>query len=682
LNGGGAVHSGPPSETRWIGARIGLVALLLAAGFLAVSGRAVKLQVLQRAQLTRHGDDQWRRFVELRPRRGIITDRNGETLAASADAPSIAANPALLARASRRELAALAKALSTDVASLQKKAQRPAKFVWLKRRVSPAEAEAVQRLEADGVGVFQEARRYYTSKGLAAHLLGFVGDDGEGLEGIERAYDEELQGGAARVPSVRDARGRAVLGEAPAPEALLAGARVELSIDVGLQLAAEQALSRAVAQARAASGMVVAMEPRTGEVLALANAPSFNPNLPRSRGSLRNRAVLDTFEPGSTFKIFTLAGALDAGVLRADDSIDCENGAYRVGNHVIHDHKRLGHVPPARILATSSNIGAAKIGARLGRERLQKALLAFGFGERSGTEIAGEPRGAVPYPRADVSLATMSFGQGVAATPLQITTAVAAIANGGMLMKPILVRRVVDGASGAVLVQNEPSPVRRAVTRQTAATMARWMDGVVADADGTGKRARLDGWRAAGKTGTAQKADPVTRRYSADRRFSSFVGFAPADAPRVVVGVFVDEPRGEVYGGEVAAPVFREVADHALKSLGVPPSQPAGPAAAAEAVADARARGHDSREDDEAPGPPAFEEAAASATSATADGAPGVSVPTVAGLPARAAVRTLEAVNLVGEVRGTGRVVSQSPRAGQVVGRGARIRLVLAPPRS
>ncbi len=675
------MHAGlEPGHTRWIAARIALVALLLAVGFVAVTARAVKLQVLQRAQLTRHGDDQWRRFVELRPRRGIITDRNGETLAASADAPSIAANPALLARASRAELAALARALGLDVPALQRKAQRPARFVWLKRRVSPEEAEAVQRAGLDGVGVFQEARRYYTSKSLAAQLLGFVGDDGDGQEGIERAYDEELQGGAARVPSLRDARGRSVLDEAPAPEALRAGGRVELAIDVGLQLAAEQALSRAVTQARAAAGMLVAMDPRTGEVLALANAPTFNPNLPRARASLRNRAVLDTFEPGSTFKVFTLSGALDAGTLHPGDLVDCEQGAYRVGSHVIHDHRGLGRVPPARILAASSNVGAAKIGARLGRERLQRTLRAFGFGERTGTLLASEPRGAVPYPRADIALATMSFGQGVAATPLQITTAVAAIANGGMLMKPILVRKVVDGASGAVLLQNEPAPVRRAVSRQTAAIMARWMEGVVADADGTGRRARLDGWAVAGKTGTAQKADPVTHRYSADKRFSSFVGFAPADAPRVVVGVFVDEPRGEVYGGEIAAPVFREVVDHALKSFGVPPSHPPAAGPAGPPLAEDRpGLPRDVAEDDDAPGPTPFAEEAARPDE---EGGVGVTVPVVAGLPARSALRALEAADLVGDVQGTGRVVSQSPRPGQVVERGARVRLVLAPPRS
>ncbi len=660
---GGRLRTGTdPRQARWIAIRLTLITAALLAGFVAVAARAVKLQVVDRAKLQRYAVQQWDWVVELRPRRGPITDRNGQTLAASADAPSIAAEPAALAQLPRREATRLARALGTDPAFIARKAQRGGKFAWLKRRVSPGEAAAVKRLELDGVAILEEARRYYPGRSLAAPLVGFVGEDGEGLEGVERAYDEPLQGGAVRVPSLRDARGRAVMGEAPGPESVLGGARVELAIDVGLQHAAETALAKAVTQARAHSGMLVAMDPRTGEVLALAHAPSFNPNAPRG-GSMRDRAVLDTFEPGSTFKIFTIAGALDAGVLRPGDLIDCEKGSYRVGGHVIHDHKSQAFVPPSRIVITSSNIGAAKIGARLGRERLQRTLLGFGFGDRTGTELAGEPRGQVPYPKAEISLATMSFGQGVTATPLQITTAMAAIANGGMLMKPILVRRVVDTATASVLVENEPTPIRRAVSRESAALLARWMEGVVSDPDGTGRRARLEGWRAAGKTGTGQKADPVTHRYSVDKRFSSFVGFAPAERPRIVMGVFIDEPKGEVFGGEIAAPVFREVADHALKALGVPPSNGA-------AVAEVAIAALPLAE----PSYPVIEEAVGRAPR---DG--WVAVPLLAGLPARSALKALAAADLVGEVKGSGRVAAQSPRPGEVVERGGRVRLLLAP---
>ncbi len=669
---------GDPKRTKWIAVRMAVVAALLAVGFVAVGAQAVKLQVVQRDQLRRHGKSQWDVVVELRPRRGPIVDRNGQTLAASAEAFSIAAEPNALAELARADVQRLARTLSLDAAVLVRKAQRGGKFTWLKRRVSQGEAKAVRALGIEGVAVLEESRRYYPDRELAAQLVGLVGDDGEGLEGVERALDENLQGGTIRVPSVRDARGRAVLGAVPGPESVREGARVELAIDVGLQHAAEAALGRAVTQARAQSGMLVAMDPRTGEVLAIANAPTFNPNSPRKGAQLRNRALLDVYEPGSTFKIFTIAGALDARALHPQDLIDCENGSYRIGGHTIHDHKGLGLVPPSRVVVTSSNIGAAKIGARLGRERLQRTLWGFGFGERSGTELAGEPRGLVPFPKADISLATMSFGQGVAATPLQITSAVAALANGGMLMKPILVRRVVDPSTGAPIQESLPTPVRRAVSRESAAILTRWLEAVVTEKDGTGKKARLEGWRVAGKTGTAQKADPVTHRYGGGR-FSSFVGFAPAEAPRIAIGVFIDEPKGEVFGGELAAPVFREVADHALKLLGVPPSSPGGGVAPAPALAAAPAAVSAARAAalDEPPRP-VIEEPSPRLTS---DGSM-VAVPALAGLPARSALRALEAVELVGDLEGSGRVAAQSPGPGRVVERGARVRLLLAPPAS
>jgi cell division protein FtsI (penicillin-binding protein 3) len=671
---------GGDSETRWIAARMALVALCLAAGFVAVAAKAVKLQMLDRLKLHAFGAGQWDTFIELRPRRGVITDRNGEPLATSVPTDSVAVHPELLAAQGRELSAGLARALSLDPAALEARLARGGKFAWLKRRVSPADSAAVKALppwrhlgdreraramRARGVSLVEESRRYYPAQ-VAAQLVGFVSDDGDGVEGMERVMDDALQGDAARIKSLRDALGNPVLGEAPVEPAKLEGARVELTIDGALQHAAEVALARAVTGAGAAAGMLVALDPSTGEVLALANVPTFNPNRRGTRAPVRNRAVLDTFEPGSTFKIFTVAGALDAGVLRPSDAIDCEDGSYRVGGHRIHDHKALGWAGPARIVAASSNIGAAKIGARLGRERLQKTLLAFGFGEKVGLELPGEPRGQVPFPRAEIALATMSFGQGVTASALQITAAVGALANGGMLMKPLLVKRVVDQATGATIKEAAPSPVRRAASRETSATLARWLEGVVSDPDGTGKKARVEGWRVAGKTGTAQKADAVTHRYSVDKRFSSFVGFAPADAPRVAIGVFIDEPKGDVYGGDVAAPVFREVADLALKSLGAPPSD-GGTVAATESAPAAPAG------EDGPAGPAAIEEARTAGEGA-------VAVPALAGLPARLALKALEERDLVGEVKGSGRVTAQIPPAGEVVERGARVRLLLAPP--
>jgi cell division protein FtsI (penicillin-binding protein 3) len=654
--------------TRWIAVRIGILAALLVGGFAVVAGRAVQLQVHQADRLGSLARDQYLRDLQQKPRRGAIVDRNGALLAGNAEADSVFADPREFAAGRGRDVARLAKALQVDARTLEKRLARGGRFAWVKRRVSPAEADAVRALHLAGVGFVKETRRYYPRRELAGQVLGIVGDDGDGLEGVEKAWDDSLQGEAMRLPSLRDARGLHLLEAAPAPERVLEGARVELTIDQSLQMAAERSLAQAVQQARAAAGMAVVLDPATGEILALANAPLLNPNAPRKE-DLRNRAVLDSFEPGSTMKAFVVARALEEGVLRPNDSVFCENGRWAVGGHVIHDHQGLGWVTPAKVIAASSNICAAKIGQRLGRERLQRAFLAFGLGERTQTGLPAEPRGVVPLPRAEISTVTMSFGQGLTATSLQITAAMAALANRGVLMKPWLVRRVVDPASGNVLSEAVPTPVRRAVSDATARQVSEWLEGVVAD--GTGKKARLPGWRVAGKTGTAQKADPVTHGYSADKRFSSFVGFVPADAPRFAIGVFIDEPKGEVYGGDVAAPVFKEIASHALQSGGVPPTD-------AKAVpAFAVAPGPEALpERDEVAGVAPFE--AAPRQPPRGEGA--VAVPSVEGLPARAALRLLEASDLSADVRGSGRVAGQVPRPGQVVERGTRVRLQLAPP--
>jgi len=662
-----------PRSARWMAIRIGVVAFAFAAGFAVVAGRSVQLQVLQGDRLGSLARDQYLRDLTLKPRRGTITDRNGAVLAGNAEADSIFVDPREFPPGARtRDLVRLAKALQLEPKALEKKLARGARFAWVKRRVSPAEADQVRALKMAGVGFVKETRRYYPRRELAGQLLGIVGDDGQGLEGVEGAWDESLQGEGMRLPSLRDARGANLLGAAPVPERVLEGGRVELTIDQGLQNAAERSLAVAVAQARAASGMAIVIDPGTGEILALANVPLLNPNSPRKE-DLRNRAVLDSFEPGSTMKAFVLARALDEGAIRVNDSIFCENGRWAVGNHVIHDHKGLGWTPPARIMAASSNICAGKIGQRLGRERLQQAFLAFGLGERTQTGIPGEPRGQIPYPKAEISVATMSFGQGMTASALQITQAMAALANRGVLMKSWIVRRVVDPVTGDVMSEAVPTPVRRVVSPETARQVAEWLEGVVADPDGTGKRARLPGWRVAGKTGTAQKADPVSGGYSADKHFSSFVGFAPADAPRVAIGVFIDEPKGEIYGGEVAAPVFRDVAEHAMKSRGVPQSgtavaalAPPAPSGAAEPLPE--------REEITPVPPVEF------APRRPLHGSGAVAVPALQGLAARSALRRLESADLAGDLRGTGRVTGQVPRAGELVERGTRIRLTLVPP--
>lgn len=660
-----------PRAARWIARRIGLLAALLLAALLAVAARAFQLQVLRRDQLAGEAVDQYVRELVLRPRRGVITDRSGVLLAVSADAQSVFADPKLLARddPSGALLRQVAKILRVQPRALQKRLAKGGRFAWLARRISPPEASALRALLQErrvrSIRLVPETRRYYPKLELASQLLGVVDDDSVGREGVELARDEVLRGEPEKVPSLRDGRGRFVLGASPTTGREREGARVELTIDQGLQAVAERALARAVIGSRALSGMAVALDPQTGEVLAMASYPVANANAPRSADHLRSRPVTDAFEPGSTVKTFTIAAALDRGAISPQDPFDCGEGRWRVGSHVIHDSHRVGWAGPARILAESSNIGTAQIAARLGREGTRDALLAFGFGERTGVGLPGEVRGQVLLARSDIGLATQSFGQGpITASGLQLTSAMAAIANGGVLVRPRLVKRVLDPATGEVLEATQPEVLRRVVSAGTASTIARWLVGVIEDPKGTGKRARLDGWSAAGKTGTAQKVDRISGGYAADRHFSSFVGFAPAEEARIVVGVFVDEPKGEIYGGEVAAPAFREVVEYALRMMGVPP--------VATATAPAPAVEPDG---DEPPEPPAVEWT----DSPAADTGGGVAVPSLAGLPARAALRRLEGLDLGADLDGSGRVVRQSPPAGRVVERGTRVRVTLAP---
>jgi cell division protein FtsI (penicillin-binding protein 3) len=668
------VARGPdPRSARWITLRIGILVAALAAALVAVAARAFQLQVLRRDELAGEAVDQYVRELVLRPRRGVITDRSGVLLAVSADAQSVFADPKLLARDDPQGavLRKISQVLKVPPRTLQKKLAKGGRFAWLARRITPPEASALrtllERSKVRSIRLVPETRRYYPKLELAGQLLGVVDDDSAGREGVELASDDLLRGEPEKVPSLRDGRGRFVLGASPTTGREREGARVELTIDQGLQAVTERALARAVTGSRALSGMAVALDPRTGELLAMASYPVANANAPRSADGLRDRPVADAFEPGSTIKTFTIAAALDQGAVSPRDTFDC-SGSLRVGSHTIHDSHRVGWAAPAQVLAQSSNVGAAQIGMRLGRERTRAALLAFGFGERSGTGLPGEVRGQVQLARSDIALATQSFGQGpIMASGLQLTSAMAAIANGGLLVRPRVVKRVLDPATGEVLEATQPEVVRRVVREETARTIQRWLVGVIEEPHGTGKRARLDGWSAAGKTGTAQKADRVSGGYAADRHFSSFIGFAPAEAARIVVGVFIDEPKGEIYGGEVAAPAFREVVEYALRMMGVPPmatADAAPPPATAPEPADA----------DAAPEPPAVEW-----TGAVADAGGGVAVPALAGLPARAALRRLEESDLGADLAGSGRVVSQTPAAGKVVDRGTRVRMTLAP---
>jgi cell division protein FtsI (penicillin-binding protein 3) len=655
----------PEPNAKWLRLRVKLLAFFFVGLLMAAFGRAVFLQVFERDKLRGLAQDQYVRQIEIPARRGDIFDRRGTPFAQSVEVDSIWVDPSMLPDV-RQASRALAKALKLDVEDLQAKLGRAKRFAWVKRQVTPREVEAVKALGLPGFGFTKEPKRFYPQKELGAHVVGMVGLDGHGLEGLELAFEDELSGQNSRLSGFRDAKGRKLM-LTGAPDTLeRQGAAVTLTLDRHLQFVAERALSRAVEEAKGVAGMAVVLDPRTGELLAIANHPRFNPNTPEKelRASVRNRAALDSFEPGSTMKSFVVASALEQKAIKPEDTFYCENGSWRVGRHTIHDTHQYGWLTPQRVLQVSSNICAAKIAQLLGRERLVKTYLDFGFGERTGLALPGEARGSLPFPKAEVSLATQSFGQGMTTTAVQLAAAWGALANGGLLMRPYLVSKVVD-PDGVVLLENRPTQVRQVVSQTTAKKVVSMLESVVTK-EGTAPKAAMEDYRVAGKTGTAQKADPVARGYS-DKRLASFVGMVPAENPRVVILVIVDEPKTDVYGGQVAAPAFKEIATAAMAHLAVPPSREvplpstALPVAAAAPVL---AKAVAAR--------PVVEEVVSENVE------PGsVRVPDVVGQAGRDAVTKLLTAALEPQLLGSGRVVSQTPAAGALVEKGARVTLEL-----
>ncbi len=649
---------------KWLKFRIALLGLVFGAMLLVVFGRAVKLQIFDQDTLEGLARDQYIRQLEVPARRGDIYDRRGVPLAQSVEVDSVWVDPSMIPDVPAAA-AALARELELDAADLRRRMERGSRFAWVKRKLKPREVEAVRALALPGVGFTKEPRRYYPQRELAAHVVGLVGTDGHGLEGLERAFDDELTGEAGSLASLRDARGHKLLMDGTVDSQDHTGASVALTIDRHLQFVTEKALTRAVESSGAKAGMAVVMDPATGEILAVANEPRFNPNVPETSqgGRGRNRAVLDVFEPGSTFKGFLMAAALETGAVTEGQSIDCEQGKLKIGRNTINDTHKNGVLTLEQILQVSSNICTAKIAQVMGRDRLQAYYKAFGFGERTGLNLPGEGRGSVPYPRSEIALANQSFGQGVSATALQMTAAFAALANDGVLMRPYLVRRV-TAPDGPVLAATRPAEVRRGVSPAVARSVVKMMESVV-DRKGTAVRAAVPGFRVSGKTGTAQKVDPVARGYS-DKRIASFIGTVPAQAPRLVIHVVIDEPETSVYGGVVAAPAFREIATDALSYLGVAPTEESAPIFTASL-----------RLPDEPPpaisGPDvelAVEE------EPPAEGS--VRVPDLAGQVGREAVSRLLGLELEARLTGSGRVVSQQPAPGSVVEKGAQVTLELA----
>ena len=554
--------------------RLTAAKILFAVIFLAVGGRAIQLQLWEGERLMRLGQRQHLKEWIVLPKRGAVFDRSGDPLALSMESQSVYARPHRIQDATRLTRT-LGQILNLPVAEVKQKIASEKPFVWLKRQVSSAEAEKIQALNMDGIGMFYEPNRYYPQGQLAGQLIGFVGRDSEGLEGLELKYNDYIRGEAGSSIAERDALGRRVLVQGIEGLHIPPGSDIHLTLDTSIQYIAEKELEASVVKYRAKAGVAIVVEPFTGEVLALANYPSFNPNnyAKQSPEQRRNRAITDSFEPGSTFKTILAAASLEEGVVGKDDLFYCEMGKYPYAGKVIHDTHPYGWLPFSKILQVSSNIGFTKVAEKVKKDRYHRYIEKFGFGQLTGIDLPGEVPGLVRKPESwsAIDLATHAFGQGISTTPLQLIMAYAAIANGGFLMRPYVTRRVL-APNGEVVLENQPHVVRRVISEKTAKLLASMLQDVTNEG-GTGVMANVEGFEVAGKTGTAQKADAVHGGYAAKKRVGSFVGFVPANNPRLVALVLIDEPEVNVYGGIVAAPVFRNIAQGALRRLAVAPDK-------------------------------------------------------------------------------------------------------------
>jgi cell division protein FtsI (penicillin-binding protein 3) len=558
------------------------VRLLFLAGFVlfwmsAVFGRVAYLQLFRHSEYLTRAARQQRHTIDIYPKRGIIFDRNMHPLAMSVPVQSAFAVPGEM---KDRAMAArlLSGVLEMPADEIREKLDSGSPFVWVKRKLPPAKSEAVESLNLKGVYLQEENQRYYPKRELGAHVLGFVDVDERGLGGIEHEYDNLIRGKEEKVVVMADAHQRWFDGgEAQRDH----GVNVVLTIDEKIQYIAERELAAAIEKTHAPAGTVIVQDPNSGAILALANWPKFNPNAATDVPTemRMNRAISAIYEPGSTFKLITLAAAFDQNLIREDEVFNCENGAVTVAGHLIHDHKKYGMLTVADILANSSDVGAIKIALRLGSPKFYDYIRAFGFGAPTGVDLPGESRGLLN--RLDhwgsYSIASVSMGQEVGVTPLQMITAISSIANGGLLYKPHIVQEMKRGDSLLPLeglsALTEP---KRVIRPETAATIRNLMEGVIQH--GTGPKARLDGWTAAGKTGTAQKIDPATGKYSRSSVIASFTGFAPINNPAVTILISVDSPGGYPHGGgEVAAPVFKRIAEQILPYLDVPQDMPMNP---------------------------------------------------------------------------------------------------------
>lgn len=639
----------------WFKVRIIFLSCLLSVCFVMIVGRMFQLQVLKKEQLYKLAAQQQHIQIPLVPKRGVIYDSKGSELAVSIEVDSVYADARKIEDV-EKTVNELASILKIDREELKQRLKKRRPFEWVQRKISSKEVEQIKALQLPGLYFLKENRRFYPNSQLAAHLVGFVGLDSKGLEGIEYQYDALLNGTNQVVTSARDALGREIaMGKVPF-EREDDSRSIVLTIDKSVQHITEIELGRGIEKWGAKGGMAIAMDPLTGKILAMASFPSFNPNqfIQYRSKNWRNRAIADVFEPGSIFKAFLAAAALEEQLVRPSDSFFCENGSYTVYDRTIHDHSKHGWLTFQQIIKFSSNIGASKVGEKIGRERFYRYISAFGFGEKTRIGLPGEARGIVHHHRywPPVALDTISYGQGISVTGIQLVTALSAIANGGFLMKPYAVEKIID-EKGEVVQSFQPEIVRKVISEETAKKVTALLK-TTTEKGGTGEAAVPAGYEVAGKTGTAQKVDSLLGGYSEDRYTSGFMGFAPAEEPKLVLLVVIDEPQGNNYGGVVAAPIFRAIMEKVLPYLHAVPKGTVIVKNEIDLTLQKAVWVNPSLIDGVKVG----------------KGAGVVVMPDLTGLSMRNALSRIEGKGLIIKISGNGKVVEQNPKPGTVIEKG------------
>jgi cell division protein FtsI (penicillin-binding protein 3) len=641
----------------------------------AVLARLSYLQLFCYSDYLAKAQHQQQRIFEISPKRGTIYDRKGRELAVSLPMDSVFGDPAeitdagLVARLVSRVVNTPADDLETKIGG----ARTP---VRLARKLSPEMVQRIEDMNLRGVFFQKENRRVYPQRQLAAHVLGYVDVDEKGMGGVEYSLDREIRGRPGRMMAMADGRRRWYDGQGSAPDP---GANVTLTIDETIQYIAEKELAKAIDETHAKAGTVVVQNPNNGELLAVANWPTFDPNDPGSYPdeARMDRAVSAAYEPGSTFKVITLTGAIENGVARPDTLVDCQMGKIFVAGRLIHDWHPFGTLTVEKILAHSSDVGAIKVALQLGAPRFYDTIRSFGIGQPTGIELPGENRGLLrPLDNwSGSSIGSIAMGQEVSVTPIQITSAISAIANGGTLYRP----RIIQDADGKIGISARPDTEPRDVTDQkTAADMRHMMEDVVLE--GTGKPAQLNGYTAAGKSGTAQKIDPATGRYSATQYNSSFVGFAPVNEPAITILVVLDSPVGAHHGGEVGGPVFKRVAEQVLAYLATAHDVPSTTTGVETAKSLPTQEKHQTKAaDDSAKAKARFEAVAAknglraAGQTVALSGEGGIEIPNLMGLTVRGVTEECARLGLVPELVGGGVALEQFPGAGSQVAPGSRV---------